>query len=213
MATVTTEAGLELWQRRVRIRRSRLIGYRAKERYWRRRCELVHDDAARARAEELARVYALKADEVADLYERARRGLERYEDRIERERADRASEHFSLREFDCKDGTRVPAVAEPAVRLLAVRFLEPLRERFGPAIVHSGYRTRSYNASIGGAQLSQHVYDESPQSVAADVSFPSGTPAQWAAAARALPGVGGVGRYDGSRFVHVDSGPRRDWSG
>jgi hypothetical protein len=46
------------------------------------------------------------------------------------------------------------------VRLLELceRLLEPLRERFGPLIVSSGYRSLEVNAAIGGAANSAHLY-------------------------------------------------------
>jgi hypothetical protein len=74
-------------------------------------------------------------------------------------------------------------------------------------------------------QFSQHVYDQSPSSVAADLVFAKGAPAQWAKSARWRFNTklrwrrgkswrrGGVGFYPNHGFVHVDSGPRRDWSG
>ena len=71
-----------------------------------------------------------------------------------------------------------------------------MRIRFGTTTVLSGYRHRNYNAGIGGAKYSQHIYDDSPASVAADLRFAKDTPAEWAAFARRL-GVGGVGRLAG----------------
>lgn len=122
------------------------------------------------------------------------------------------SEHFKAGEFDCHDGRKVPEAAYPALRRLCRDVLEPMRDRFGPCRVTSGYRPADYNRAIGGAAQSQHIYEIGPESVAADVSFARGTPAQWAAFAREL-GKGGVGQYDRSGFCHVDNGPRRDWWG
>lgn len=123
------------------------------------------------------------------------------------------STHFHLREFHCKNGARVPMRARPALRRLCRGPLEQLRRKFGPCTVHSGYRTRGYNAAIGGARLSQHIYDDGPESVAADVSFARGTPRQWAEEADRL-GVGGVGVYPTSGFIHVDNRKGRSrWSG
>lgn len=127
------------------------------------------------------------------------------------------SPHFSIREFDCKDGRKVPKAAEPAVTRLAVQFLEPMRKLFGPARVLSGYRHKEYNRKIGGALYSQHDYDDDPTTVAADLSFAKGTPAQWAEAARKIADrlrFGGVGQYNTSGFVHIDNRRyRADWSG
>lgn len=112
--------------------------------------------------------------------------------------------HFHIREFDCHDGRRVPLEAVPAVRRLAHLVLEPMRAAFGPALIMSAYRPEDYNRRIGGARFSQHIYELTPASVAADVIFKTGTPAQWAQLADQL-GAGGVGRYPS--FVHVDNRP------
>lgn len=119
--------------------------------------------------------------------------------------------HFRMEEFDCKDGTPVPRVAVPALKRLCVDYLEPLRAQFGPAHVMSGYRHRAYNARIGGARFSQHIYDDTPTSVAADLIFSRGRPTQWAHAADKL-GAGGVGTYPS--FVHIDNRVgRARWTG
>jgi len=132
----------------------------------------------------------------------------------------RLSPHFKLSEFNCRDGTPVPRAAVPALKELCVHMLEPLREKYGPAHVNSGYRTRPYNQAIGGARFSQHIYDDQPSSVAADVTFARGGPRQWARSARwrrtytrvwRRAARGGVGLY--GSFIHVDSGARRDWQG
>lgn len=116
----------------------------------------------------------------------------------------RLSENFRLAEFHCKDGTPVPAVAVPALLSLAVEVLQPMRDAFGACRVVSGYRTRPYNARVGGATRSQHVYEDGPASVAADVVFAQGGPAQWRSRAKELLGQrGGIGLY--STFLHVDN--------
>ncbi len=134
----------------------------------------------------------------------------------------RLSPHFTIEEFDCNDGRKVPASAIPALKELYVHMLEPLREKYGPVTVLSGYRHAAYNRSIGGAQFSQHIYDQGPSSVAADVRFQKGSVARWANSARwrfntksvwRKRSRGGSGRYLRSGFVHVDSGPRRNWEG
>jgi uncharacterized protein YcbK (DUF882 family) len=127
---------------------------------------------------------------------------------------DRITPHFRVAEFDCQDGTPVPVAAHDAVRRLCDRYLERMRARFGPARVLSGFRHRAYNDRIGGARKSIHCYEEHPDQVAADLQFARGTPADWAAFADKL-GAPGVGRYDDSRFVHVDNRTtgRARWSG
>ena len=126
-------------------------------------------------------------------------------------KAGQLSAHFNVREFHCHNGAKVPQAAYPALQRLCRNQLEPMRAKFGACHVNSGYRTRAYNASIGGASMSQHIYEDGPDSVAADTTYAKGTASEWAAYARRLSGVGGVGQY--SSFVHIDNGPRRDWSG
>lgn len=120
--------------------------------------------------------------------------------------------HFHIREFACHDGRQVPKIAVPALHELC-ELLEQMRDTFGPALVLSGYRPADYNRRIGGARYSQHIYELSPDSVAADLVFRTGTPGQWYALADRL-GAGGAGLYTRSGFVHVDNRPgRARWSG
>ena len=134
----------------------------------------------------------------------------------------RLSPHFTIEEFDCKDAarTRVPAAAIPALKELCVHLLEPLREKYGPCTITSGYRTVSHNRAQGGVPDSQHIYEKSPGSVAADVKFRDGTVAEWARSARwrienkpRWSGRGGIGDYPSDGFIHVDSGPRDNFRG
>lgn len=123
----------------------------------------------------------------------------------------RLSEHFHLSEFNCHDGTLVPVVAYRALAGLSRRYLEQLRERFGPVHITSGYRHAAYNAKIGGAKRSHHVYDWWPSSPAVDLTCENGTPAEWAAYLSAL-GMRGLGTYP----VHCHADARRHkatWSG
>ena len=133
------------------------------------------------------------------------------------------SPNFTIEEFDCHDGTKVPASAIPALEELCMFVLEPLRKKYGPCKVMSGYRTRAYNAGLpGAARYSQHIYDDGPSSVAADLIFARGNPTSWARSARwrfrtvkrwRTRGRGGCGRYIRSGFIHVDNGPYRNWEG
>jgi uncharacterized protein YcbK (DUF882 family) len=135
----------------------------------------------------------------------------------------RLSPHFTIEEFDCRGRPEadlpprhVPEAAIPALRRLCVNVLEPLRARYGPCQVLSGYRYWGYNRYIGGARFSQHIYTLGPDSVAADVRFRRGTPWLWRVRARMIFGLrrGGVGYYRRSGFVHVDNRSyRSDWSG
>lgn len=138
----------------------------------------------------------------------------------------RISEHFTIEEFDCHDGTRVPTAAWTALGRWAAEWGEPMRREFGACTVLSGYRTPTYNRSVGGASGSYHLNyrtaDGARKGIAADLRFARGNVQdwyRWAIAERdrrprlGRAGVGGIGFYPGQRFVHLDTGPRRGWRG
>ena len=54
------------------------------------------------------------------------------------------------------------------LRFLCVQVLEPLREKFGPIIIGSGFRSESLNTAVGGVKNSQHISGE-----ACDIHLPS----------------------------------------
>lgn len=79
-----------------------------------------------------------------------------------------------------------------------------------PYLLLSGYRSPKTNAmlrarSSGVARNSLHMVGQ-----AADVRLKSRSVSQMARAAQACAS-GGVGRYSGSNFVHMDCGPVRHW--
>lgn len=81
-----------------------------------------------------------------------------------------------------------------------------------PYMLLSGYRSPKTNAMLrarsrGVAKNSLHVKGQ-----AADLRLASRSVAQMARAAAACQG-GGVGKYSGSNFVHMDCGPVRMWGG
>jgi hypothetical protein len=137
------------------------------------------------------------------------------------------SAHFSVEEFDSHDGALVPRGDELAIVHLCDWWLEPLRGWFGPVTVHSGYRSLAQNAAVGGKRASVHLLHtplprrgtgSSLKAAAADITCATGNPALWAEWARqhrtssphlARKGRGGIGFYPG--FVHLDTGPARDW--
>lgn len=110
--------------------------------------------------------------------------------------------NFTLEEFACKDGTRVPIELLPNVTALAGQ-LQILRDHLGESIhINSGYRTAAYNEKVGGKSASQHLLAK-----AADITCKSKSPKQLAAVIEKLisQGIlkfGGMGVYPG--FVHVD---------
>lgn len=65
-------------------------------------------------------------------------------------------------------GQQIPNLPTPevraALRRLAVELLQPLRDRFGPLRVSSGFRSPELNAAVGGSSTSAH-----PTGYAADV--------------------------------------------
>lgn len=118
----------------------------------------------------------------------------------------RLSDHFTTVEFRCHDGTPVPAIARNPLRRLCVRYLEPLRDEFGPVYVTSGHRPADYNRAVGGAPFSQHVYGTHGYGVAADVRCQRGSPREWFQFLDDLR-AGGLGLYDA--WVHVDNRVQR----
>jgi len=130
----------------------------------------------------------------------------------------RLSPHFTVEEFDCKDGTKVPAADYAGLTWIAQNYLEPLRAKYGPVKINSGFRTASYNAKIGGASKSYHIYTlRTGNNQACDITCSKGGPRDWHRTLSAYRqskrgGRGGLGLYD--RFVHVDTRPTKaDWKG
>ncbi|SEO27049.1 Uncharacterized conserved protein YcbK, DUF882 family [Gemmobacter aquatilis] len=81
-----------------------------------------------------------------------------------------------------------------------------------PFMLLSGYRSPQTNAMLrsksgGVAKHSLHMVGQ-----AADLRLKSRSVGQMARAAEACAS-GGVGRYSGSNFVHMDCGPVRHWGG
>lgn len=77
------------------------------------------------------------------------------------------SENFSLRELTrSQTASRLGIRNQPkgeilhALERLCVNVLQPIRDRFGPVNVNSGYRGTALNKAIGGALKSQHMRGE-----------------------------------------------------
>lgn len=54
------------------------------------------------------------------------------------------------------------------MQTLAEEILQPIRDKFGPTVINSGYRCKKLNTAIGGSKKSQHCFGE-----AADVEVPT----------------------------------------
>ena len=68
---------------------------------------------------------------------------------------------FSMNEFECHCGCRMPDSARANIVALVEQVLDPARERYGkPVCVNSGYRCARHNAAVGGVANSQHTRGE-----------------------------------------------------
>lgn len=109
------------------------------------------------------------------------------------------SPHFTVREFACHDGSDTVLIDDRLVTLL-----EKIRDRFGkPVHINSAYRTAKYNAKIGGVNNSYHV-----KGMAADIVV-QGIPAKRVAQYAETLDCGGIGWYEGKKFVHIDTRKKR----
>ena len=115
------------------------------------------------------------------------------------------TEHFSLREFACRDGYAVPREYWGNVRALMAE-LEKIRAVWGrPIIINSGYRTKTYNQQCGGAKASQHLTAN-----AVDFNVQGVAPSTVYAKLDAMYPGQGLGKYAG--FTHLDlRGYRARW--
>lgn len=115
------------------------------------------------------------------------------------------TEHFSLREFACRDGSAVPREYWGNVRALMAE-LEKIRAVWGrPIVINSGYRTKTYNQQCGGAKASQHLTAN-----AVDFNVQGVAPSTVYAKLDAMYPDQGLGKYAG--FTHLDlRGYRARW--
>jgi len=121
------------------------------------------------------------------------------------------TKNFSRIEFDCNDGTPVPAKYMCNVIKVAEN-LQVLRDYIGESVLvsGSGYRTPTHNKKVGGAPNSQHLTANG-----ADITAKSYTPKKLAAVIEKLIAEGkmeqgGIGIYAG--FVHYDRrGTKARW--
>ncbi len=114
----------------------------------------------------------------------------------------KVGEYFSMKEFDCADGTPYPAVWVHRLSELCSN-LDVIREWFNkPIRITSGYRTPAHNRRVGGVKDSYHT-----QGMAADFVVVDEDPREVAAIMRRLIAIraideGGIGDY--STFTHYD---------
>lgn len=112
--------------------------------------------------------------------------------------------NFTPAELACRGTGRLKVDAD------ALDKLQALRDRLGkPLIVTSAYRSPEHNKAVGGASGSQHL-----QGRAYDVMMTNHDPVDFEREARAV-GFTGFGFYPpkngGHNFIHVDTGPKREW--
>lgn len=98
---------------------------------------------------------------------------------------------------------QIPPPAKYAGNLQALAInLQKIRDKVGPLIINSGYRTPTYNDKVGGVKNSQHLL-----ATAADVSSPTMTGPELHAVILDMINKGeihngGLGKY--RTFVHYD---------
>ena len=111
----------------------------------------------------------------------------------------RLSEHFTVREFACNDGSDTVLIDDKLAELL-----ENIRDKFGkPVHINSAYRTPAYNAKVGGVSNSYHI-----KGMAADIVV-SGVSAKRVAQYAETLDCGGIGWYEHKKFVHIDTRKKR----
>ena len=105
------------------------------------------------------------------------------------------SEHFTVREFTCSDGSD-----EIRIDPKLVDYLEKIRSHFGePVRITSGYRSPAYNAKVGGVKNSYHM-----KGMAADIVI-DGVKSKEVAQYAETIGCGGIGWYEARNFTHIDT--------
>lgn len=70
----------------------------------------------------------------------------------------------------------------------------------------SGYRSPAHNRAVHGAHHSLHM-----RCMALDFEIKGVSPYKLASYAKSI-GAGGVGTYGGRSFIHIDTGPKRQWN-
>jgi len=109
--------------------------------------------------------------------------------------------NFSLSEFECKCGCKMPAFVKENVKELAEN-LQVLRDVVGRIDLTNAYRCKEHNADVGGSTNSQHIKGK-----AADIKSNTLSPSEIASITDDLMKsekfkLGGIGIYN--TFTHVD---------
>tara|TARA_R110000868_G_scaffold225889_1_gene478188 strand:+ start:170 stop:541 length:372 start_codon:yes stop_codon:yes gene_type:complete len=120
------------------------------------------------------------------------------------------SKNFSLKEFDCKDGTVMPENVKINILELA-KNLQILRDYLGLSIkINSAYRSTSHNKKIGGVKNSQHVKGRASDIVVKGMSSIELAKAIEMLIKNKQMSEGGIGIY--TNFVHYDiRGTKARW--
>ena len=120
------------------------------------------------------------------------------------------TKNFSLEEFECRCGCKMPDFVRKNVENLADN-LQVLRDVAGRLDLTNAYRCKEHNADVGGSTNSQHLLGK-----AADVKSKTIKPNEMAQTVDDLMKsenfeLGGIGIYN--TFTHVDiRGTRARWS-
>jgi len=108
--------------------------------------------------------------------------------------------NFSPEEIACRGTGKIGIDPEAMDRLQCLRGLIA-----APLMLNSAYRSPEHNRAVGGAAHSQHL-----KARAFDVSMANHDPETFEAAARKA-GFTGFGFYPRNDFIHIDTGPAREW--
>ena len=118
--------------------------------------------------------------------------------------------NFSMSEFECKCGCKMPEYVKKNVIELANN-LQVLRDVVGKLDLTNSYRCKNHNSDVNGSVNSQHLLGK-----AADVKSDTFNPSDLAMVVEDLMKnetfeIGGIGLYN--TFTHVDiRGTRARWS-
>ena len=112
------------------------------------------------------------------------------------------TENFSLHEFECKCGCKMPDEVFNNIKIVASNLQELRNTIDKPIKLTNAYRCPEHNAKVGGVPSSQHI-----KGLAADIQVKNLKPSDVADVVEheMVNGRlkhGGVGRYD--TFTHVD---------